>query len=55
MYVITVIAGLIRYRRPLLEPTGNEDLHTLAAIFGMAAGAARTAAITTEAVGTWFC
>ena len=54
MYVITVIAGMIRYRRPLLEPTGNEDLYTLAAIFGAAAGAALTAAITTEAVGYVF-
>ena len=51
MYVITVIAGMIRYRRPLLEPTGNEDLYTLAAIFGVGAGVALTAAIVTEAVG----
>ena len=51
VYVITVIAGLIRYRRPLLEPTGNEDLYILAAIFGVGAGMALTAAIVTEAVG----
>ena len=51
MYVITVIAGLIRYRRPLLEPTGNEDLYILAAIFGVGAGMALTSAIVTEAVG----
>ena len=51
MYVITVIAGMIRYRRPLLEPTGNEDLYTLAAIFGVGAGVALTSVIVTEAVG----
>ena len=51
MYVLTVIAGMIRYRRPLLEPTGNEDLYTLAAIFGVGAGVALTSVIITEAVG----
>ena len=51
MYVLTVIAGMIRYRRSLLEPTGNEDLYTMAAIFGVGAGVALTSVIITEAVG----
>ena len=51
VYVLTVIAGMIRYRRSLLEPTGNEDLYTMAAIFGVGAGVALTSVIITEAVG----
>ena len=51
VYVLTVIAGMIRYRRALLEPTGNEDLYTMAAIFGVGAGVALTSVIITEAVG----
>ena len=51
MYVLAVILGMIRHHRSILEPTGSEDLYTLAAIFGVGAGAALTAAITAEAVG----
>ena len=51
VYILTVIAGTIRHHRSILEPTGNEDLYTLAAIFGVSAGVALTWAITTEAVG----
>ena len=51
MYVLAVILGMMRHHRSLLESTGSEDLYTLAAMFGAAAGAALTAAITTEAVG----
>ena len=49
--ILTAIAGTIRHHRSILEPTGNEDLYTLAAIFGVSAGVALTWAITTEAVG----
>ena len=38
VYILTVIAGIIRHHRSILEPTGNEDLYTLAAIFGVSAG-----------------
>ena len=51
VYILTAIAGAIRHHRSILEPTGNEDLYTLAAIFGVAAGTALTSAVTTEAVG----
>ena len=51
VYVLIVIAGMIRCRRSLLDPTGNEDLYTMAAIFGVGAGVALTSAIITEAVG----
>ena len=51
VYVLASIAGTIRYHRSILEPTGNEDLYTMAAIFGVAAGIALTSAIITEAVG----
>ena len=51
MYVLASVAGTIRYHRSLLEPTGNEDLYTITAIFGVAAGIALTSAIITEAVG----
>ena len=51
MYVLAVILGLIRRHRSILEPTDSEDLYTLSDIFGAAAGAALTEAITTEAVG----
>ena len=51
MYVLTVIAGVIRHHRSILEPAGNEDLYTMAAIFGAGAGAALTSVIITEAVG----
>ena len=51
VYVLASIAGMIRYHRSILEPTGNEDLYTIAAIFGVAAGIALTSAIITEAVG----
>ena len=50
-HILTVIAGTIRHHRSILEPTGNEDLYTLAATFGVSAGVALTWAITTEAVG----
>ena len=51
VYVLASIAGTIRYHRSILEPTGNEDLYTMAAIFGVAAGIALMSAIITEAVG----
>ena len=51
MYVVSSIAGSIRYRHSLAEPTGNEDLYTMAAIFGVAAGIALMSAIITEVVG----
>jgi len=51
VYVLAVVLGMIRHHRSILEPTGSEDMYTLAAMFGAAAGAALTAAITTEAVG----
>ena len=51
MYVLSSIAGSVRYRHSLAEPSGNEDLYTLAAIFGVAAGIALMSAIITEVVG----
>ena len=51
VYVLAMILGMMRHHRSLLEPTGSEDMYTLAAMFGAAAGAALTAAIVTEAVG----
>ena len=47
MYVLAVTLGMIRHHRSLLEPTGSEDMYTLAAMFGAAAGAALTAAVIT--------
>ena len=51
VYVLSSIAGSVRYRHSLAEPSGNEDLYTLAAIFGVAAGIALLSAIITEVVG----
>ena len=51
VYVLSSIAGSVRYRHSLAEPSGNEDLYTLAAIFGVAAGIALMSAIITEVVG----
>ena len=51
VYVAVVIAGIAVYWKSLLPGDENEGLYTLAAIFGVAAGAALLMAILLEVAG----
>ena len=51
VYVAVVVAGVAVYRESLLPGDENEGLYTLAAIFGVAAGAALLMAILLEVAG----